>query len=129
LGESQLYYLLSQFDPDFPELFKVAADFDDRVPRNSGNTPRYAKLLTHIAERDGLRPLDLRAIARVVEHASRLTDDAERLTLHMRPIVDLLYEADYWAGKNGNGRIMANDVQRAIDAQIWRADRIRERSH
>jgi len=29
LGERQLYYYLSQADPEFLELFKIAADFDD----------------------------------------------------------------------------------------------------
>jgi predicted ATP-dependent protease len=129
MGDSMLYYLLSQADPDFGELFKVAADFDDRVPRDARNTPLYARLLTRIAERDGLRRLDPAAIARVIEHAARLVADSERLTLHMRPIIDLLYEADYWAGEHGNGGITADDVQTAIDAQVRRADRIRERSH
>lgn len=33
LGNRTLYYLLSQHDPDFNELFKVAADFADEVER------------------------------------------------------------------------------------------------
>jgi lon-related putative ATP-dependent protease len=127
-GDSRLYYLLSQLDPEFEDLFKVAADFDDQVSRNDGNAARYAQLISEIAEREDLRPLDTTAMARVIEHAARLAADSERLTLRMRSISDLLYEAEYWANQNGNGKISAEDVQRAIDAQIHRADRIRERS-
>ena len=57
LGDPTIYYLLSQSDPDFPELFKVAADFDDQVSRDQGNTVRYAQMIADTARREGLRPL------------------------------------------------------------------------
>ena len=128
LGDPMIYYMLSRSDPDFPELFKVAADFDDQVPRNHGNTARYARMIADTARREGLRPLSREATARVIEQAARLAADSERLTLRLRSIDDLLYEADYWAGLDSNAEIAAQDVQRAIDAQVRRADRIRERS-
>lgn len=128
LGDPTIYYLLSQSDPDFAELFKVAADFDDQVPRNHGNTARYARMIDDTARREGLRPLSRDATARVIERAARIAADSERLTLRLRAIDDLLYEADYWAGVDGNGEIAARDVERAIDGQTRRADRIRERS-
>ena len=128
LGDPMVYYLLSQADPEFPELFKVAADFDDRVPRDGGNTARYGQLIAGIARRENLRPVSEQAVARVIERAARLAGDAERLTLRLRSISDLLCEADHWAGRSGNEEIGAEDVQQAIDAQDRRADRIRERS-
>ena len=129
LGDPTLYYLLSWIDPDFAELFKVAADFDDQVPRNRDNTARYGQLVANIAQRQDLRPLNKQALARVIERAARLANDSQRLTLRMRAISDLLYEADYWAEQSGHEEISAEDITKAIDAQIHRADRIRERSH
>ena len=129
LGEPLVYYLLGRADPDFPELFKVAVDFADEVPRDSGNTARYGQVVAEIARRENLRPIDREALARVIERAARLADDSERLTLRLQSISDLLCEADYWADRGGRGRIGAEEVQRAIDAQIHRADRIRQRSH
>ena len=38
MGDRQLYYLLAQGDPDFNELFKVAADFDDDFVRDDETT-------------------------------------------------------------------------------------------
>ncbi len=128
LGDPMVYYLLSRSDPDFPELFKVAADFDDQVPRNHGNTARYARMIADTASREGLRPLSREATARVIEQAARLAADSERLTLRLRAIDDLLYEADYWAGREGREEIAAADVERAVDARNRRADRVRERS-
>jgi len=45
----------------------------------------------------------------------------------MRDINDLLRESDYWAGAAARSVICAEDVQRAIDARVERADRVRDR--
>ncbi len=127
LGERHIYYLLEAYDPEFSELFKVAADFDDRLVRDAENEQRYAQLIATVARQKSLRHLEREAVARVIDHSLRLADDNERLSSHMRSLADLLQEADYWAGENGHAVIARDDVQQAIDAQIHRADRIRQR--
>jgi lon-related putative ATP-dependent protease len=108
-------------------LFKVAADFEERMDRNGENQLLYAQLIGTLARKEELRPFDRGAVARVIEHSARLVGDTEKLSTQMRNITDLLREADYWAGEAGNGAVAAADVQRAIDAQIYRSDRLRER--
>ncbi|MCB0189695.1 MAG: AAA family ATPase, partial [Caldilineaceae bacterium] len=44
IGDRRLYYLLSQYDPDFNELFKVAADFGDELVRNNETEALYARV-------------------------------------------------------------------------------------
>lgn len=127
LGDRPLYYLLCALDPDFGELFKVAADFDDQMDRSRESQLLYARMIATLARKENLRPFDRGAAARIIERSARLVGDAEKLSTHMRDITDLLREADYWAGENGNGTVRAADVQRAIDAQIYRSDRLRER--
>jgi lon-related putative ATP-dependent protease len=119
--------LLSYYDPEFEEFFKVPADFDDQLERNPENDLLYARLIATLGRRENLRPLDRGAVARIIEYSARQAGDAERLSTHMRDIIDLLGEADHWAGTNGNSVVVAADVQRAIDARIFRANRIRER--
>jgi lon-related putative ATP-dependent protease len=126
-GEPMLYYLLYQMDPDFAELFKVEADFEGQMDRSGDNQKLYARLIGTIARREELRPFDATAVARVIERSSRLMGDSEKLSMQMRDIADLLREANYWAGESGKAVVGAADVQKAIDAQIYRADRLRER--
>ena len=38
-GDRLFYYLLQEFDPEFDELFKVAADFEERIERNAETQP------------------------------------------------------------------------------------------
>lgn len=127
IGDRLLYYLLCDLDPDFGELFKVEADFDDRTERTRDNELLYARLMATVARKEGLRPLDRQGVARVIEHLSRVAGDAEKLSSSLRTVADLLGEADHWAGRDGNGRIGAAEVQRAIDARVRRSDRLRER--
>jgi lon-related putative ATP-dependent protease len=127
LGDRMLYYLLAQNDPDFPELFKVAADFDEWMDFTEETTTQYAALIATLARRYDLRPLDRTAVARVIEHSARLSSDSEKLSIMMNHIADLLQEADYWAARENVDIVLAKHVQQAIDAQIFRLDRIRER--
>jgi lon-related putative ATP-dependent protease len=127
VGEPLLYYMLCQLDPDFEELFKVAVDFEDRFERTEENDALYARLVATIAKREELKAFDRTAVARIIDHASRLAADSEKLSLHMRPIADIMVEADHLSGDGG--AVSAADVQRAIDGRIHRADRIRVRSY
>ncbi|MBI4182498.1 MAG: AAA family ATPase [Proteobacteria bacterium] len=127
LGDRMLYYLLQAYDPEFAELFKVAADFDDQMARNAENQMRFAKLLGTLARRESLKPLDRAAVARVIEHSARLAGDSERLSARVRASVDLVREAHFWARNGGKEAIGAADIECAIEAQIRRASRVRER--
>ena len=128
-GDRLFYYLLQQYDPDFSELFKVAADFEDRIERNAETHLLYARLIATICAKEKLLPLDSSAVARVIEHSARLVGDTQRLSAHMRSIADLLQEADFWAREAGLAVTTTHNVQEAIDAQIHRQDRLRTQLH
>jgi lon-related putative ATP-dependent protease len=127
IGERLLYYLLCQYDPEFEDLFKVAVDFEEDMDRDAGATRNYARLIATLARKSELHPFDAAGVARVIEHSARLAGDAEKLSAQVDRIHDLLREADYWAGEGGREVVTERDVQAAIDAQIRRADRLRER--
>ncbi len=126
LGEPALYYLLYESDPDLAELFKVQVDFAEDMPRTPENESLYARFVATLARQEGLLPFTRSGVARVIEHAARLSEDQEKLSVRFRPVVDLLQEADHWARERGVGTVEAADVQRAIDAQTRRADQARE---
>jgi lon-related putative ATP-dependent protease len=127
LGDRFIYYLLCQRDPDFMELFKVAADFDDVFDRTPESQQLYAKLIGSIVDKEKMHHCDKHAVSRLIEHSSRIAGDAEKLSARVRQIADLLREADYCASQAGRSIVTRSDVQCAIDAQVYRSDRIRER--
>jgi lon-related putative ATP-dependent protease len=125
-GDRSLYYMLSGADPDMARHFKVLADFDDAFERTHDNEMMLARMIGGMAKQEGLKPLDRDAVARVIDHASRIADDQQRLTLRVELIRDLLTEVSHWAGVAGRQVATKADVERAIDQQIARVSRIRE---
>ncbi len=126
VGDRMIYYLLAQADPEFSRLFKIAADFDDRVERDGATIERYARLLGRLARQEKLRPLDREGVARMLEHAARQAGDAERLTTDLEDLVDLLREADFWAGETGRAVVGGAEVVKAVNSRTHRLDRVRE---
>jgi lon-related putative ATP-dependent protease len=127
LGDRLLYYLLYEYDPEFAELFKVAADFDERMDRSAESCRLYAQFVASLSRREKLRPSDPSAVARVLEYSARVAEDSQKLSTQMRTISELLCEADHWASDSGSQVISAQHVQRAIDQHDYRSDRLRER--
>jgi lon-related putative ATP-dependent protease len=127
IGERLVYYLLSQYDPDFPALFKINADLESEIERNPANTVAYARLIATLARREQLRPLSAPAVARVIEHAARLASDAQRLSTQTQPLDDLMREADHAAATAQVERIEREHVEAALAAHRHRHERIQER--
>jgi len=125
VGDRMIYYLLSALDPEFHELFKVAADFDEVVVRDAHDMGDYARMIAMLARRHNLMPFGRDAVARVLEHSARLAGDAERLTMHIKTLADLLREADFHANARGRSVVGGEDVGLALDAWERRNDRVR----
>ena len=127
IGERLLFYLLSHYDPEFHDLFKVAVDFEEQMDRTTENNLLYARMIGTMARKDKLLTLSCEAVARVIEQSARIAGDAERLSTHNRTLGDLLREADYWARNAKRNMIEAPDVEKAVEAQVYRTGRLRER--
>jgi len=128
-GDRYLYYLLEQYDPEFGQLFKVAADMAEEAPRSAASTQLFARLIRTLQLRHNLLPFARDGVARVVEQCSRRIEDGEKISLHRGYVADLLCESDYCARRRGVDAVAAEDVKAAIDAGIKRTDQLRERSH
>ncbi|MDX1434270.1 MAG: ATP-binding protein [Gammaproteobacteria bacterium] len=127
VGERYVYFALYENDPEFSELFKVAADFNESIDRTEESEREYARLVATISRREGLKALDRGAIGRLIEHSSRIEEDSEKLSVDLGKLTDLLKEADYWSTSWGRSRITDADVQQAIEQKRYRSNRVQER--
>jgi lon-related putative ATP-dependent protease len=127
-GDRELYYMLSAADPDFWRLFKVQADFDDSITRSTENDHAYARLIASIVKEHALKPFDATGVARLIDEGARLADDREKLSIEIGRIADIAREADYWSGEARRKVTTRQDVARAIEEQIQRSDRLRDRA-
>ncbi|RLA15794.1 MAG: ATP-dependent protease, partial [Gammaproteobacteria bacterium] len=127
VGDPRLYYLLTQYDPEFSVFFKVVADFDDQVERTIENNQTFARLIADIAANETLLPCDPTGVGRLIEYSSRIAADAERMSVDRDAIRDLLVEASLNAKTNDQQIITAESVSQAWASRVYRNDRIRER--
>ncbi len=126
LGSHQLLYLLREMDPDFEELFRVVADFEDTLPRTAENEKLYARFIATMIGQQSLLPLDKSAVARTIELSSRWADDQNKLSLHAATLQETLREASFCAREAGRKKVTLADVRAARDRQQHRASRIRD---
>lgn len=126
-GSREHYYLLQALDPEFDQLFRIAADFEDDVPRTPETVASFAACVGALARLGGLRPCAPSAVARLVEHAARMADDAGRLSTETKAIEELLHEADTHAAREGSATLARSHVDAALADRQHRSERLRER--
>lgn len=126
LGDHRVLYLLREFDPDFDELFRVVADFEDDMERTPQNELLYARFIAGMAQQQGLLPLDKGAVARAIELSARLAEDQNKLSLHAASLQEVLREATFCARATGRKRVCADDIRLARERQQHRAGRVRD---
>jgi len=126
MGSMDVYYLMYQQDEDFPDLFKVRADFDSTMLRDLDNMQEYASFIATRCHEEGLRHFDRTAVAKVIEYGSRLVNQQHKLSTRFGALTDLIREANYWAGVNGRAVVTGTDVQQTLNERTYRSNRVEE---
>jgi len=132
VGNRSLYYALEEDDPEFSELFKIEVDFSESIECSKESLNQYAQLIATLIRKNKLAAFEQEAVKRVIEYGMRQIEDTTQLSTHMHSMVDLLIESAHWAKKENKSKskfqiVQRKDVQTAIDKQIYRADRSRDR--
>jgi lon-related putative ATP-dependent protease len=127
IGEPLFYYLLLRFDLEFKELFKVKADFDTQMDRTQANLKDYAAVICRLCREEGLKHLSSQALAKIIEHSSRLAGDQEKLSTLFADIADIIREANFWAGEDGTSLIEAKHVETTVEQKVYRSNLIQQR--
>jgi len=127
IGDRRLHTLLMLLDPEFAQLFKLQADFEDTLPRSAKNTRALARVIAGYATEKDLKPMTAAAVAALLDHAVRLAGDNKELTLELGALADVMREADFYARQKKH-RLMSNkDIAHAIQQAEHRGARIKER--
>ncbi len=126
IGDQLTYYLLQTYDPEFLELFKVAADFENDMERNDINILHFARLISTVARQENLKPINKQAIERIIEESSRIAGDSGRLSTRIRRLADIVREAHYWSSQQKHEVISVDHVTRAIEGRRQRKSRFHD---
>jgi predicted ATP-dependent protease len=126
LGGAYLYNALYFYDPEFAELFKVKAEMRPVVDASAEAARRYAARVGALQRREDLPTFDGDALQRMVEYGMRLAGDRDRVASMMEPIEDLARESAYFARAEGQSKVTAAAVDRALNERVQRLNFIEE---
>lgn len=114
VGSYYIYYLLREYDPEFPKIFKAVAEFDYEMPRTPENERDMARFIRTVGERDDCLPFSKGALAELIEHASRLAGDQDQLSTHFNALREYVIESSVWARRDGAKTVDRCHVLEAI---------------
>lgn len=119
-GDAMLYQLLSVYDEDFWEIFKIKADFDFEIEKTRDNMLAYAAFLSGCCEECEARHFDPTGVAKVIEYSARMVADQEKLSSRFAQVKEWIEEANYWASRDKAKYISAGHVQKAVEERLFR---------
>lgn len=124
VGSTTIYELLYEYEEDFRKLFKVKVDFDEEMDRNDENILKLAQFISGFCKKENTLHFDKSGVAKVVEYASGLVEDKNKLSTRFNEIVEILCESCMWAEDDGAKLVKAKHVQQAILEKAYRCDRL-----
>ncbi len=114
IGQAAHFYALQEIDPEFGRLFKVQVEFEVELDRNSDYECTMARQLAHEVGQWEDLPVDISAYERLIEYASRMAEDANRLYTNKAILRDVLAEANAFARANGENKLTRDTIEQTI---------------
>ncbi len=114
VGSENVYESVCEQDVDFPNLFKITAEFSPVMPRSAETEREYAVFSHSFAAKENLRPVNTDGIKEIIAYGIQLAERRNRLSTRFSLIGDLVRESDYLAGKEEKAIIDGKMVKKAI---------------
>lgn len=127
IGETDLYYLLYFRDEDFKKIFKIRADFDFEMLKNSKAITQYIRFIKMLCDDEHLKPFDATALAQIIEFGVRLSGQQKKISTRFNIIADVAREANYWASKTNASVVTGSQVEKAIEERVYRVKLVEDK--
>lgn len=120
IGNATIYHSLLAVDEDFRKLFKTKVEFEDDAPRTDDNIVKLARFIHGFCEQEGLIHLDKYAVAKIIEYASRIAENQNKLSTRFNDLSQIIGEACTWAKMSKSKVVKAEHVEKALEERIER---------
>ena len=120
VGDANMYYTLLSLDEDFGKLFKIKVEFEEDAPKTDENIQKLAQFVGNYCKNAEILDLDKHAMAKIVEFASRIADDKDKISTNFNDISKIVAEASTWAKMDKKKVITKEYIQKALDERVER---------
>jgi predicted ATP-dependent protease len=124
IGSCDTYYLLEELDSEFNEMFKILADFDNTIPRTHETTQGFIAVMIKQATDSGAKPLTPAAIAGLIEHSCRLSENQLQFSARINDSLEIIAEANLFCQQAKDSEIAKKHIDLALTAREYRNGRL-----
>lgn len=124
IGSRDTYYLLEELDNEFNEMFRILADFDNHIPRTQDTTQGFINLMIKQAADSGAKPLTQAAIASLIEHSCRLSENQQQFSARINDSLEIIGEASLFCKQAQDSEIDKKHIEKALVAREYRNGRL-----
>jgi lon-related putative ATP-dependent protease len=126
IGEPGVYEQLAAEDAQFPQIFKIHAEFDVTIAADAESLTRYADYLQWLVDSEKLRPFAPHAMAAIAEYGARAAGRRDRLITRYSELGDLAREASHLCESAGARLVTREHVERTLQMRRQRHDLAQE---
>ena len=119
-GEPSIFGALFYGDPDFRNLFKIKAEFEEDAEITPEVLEDYARFCSRIIKSEGHLAYSRAAVGRLLRWAVRQTGRGGRITTQMGTLADLLRESACEATVDDANIVHGRHVEAALQARRYR---------
>ncbi len=127
IGNSSIYHTLLAADEDFRKLFKAKVEFAEDAPRTDENAIKLARFMHGFCEQEEIMHLDKYAVAKIIEYASRLADNQNKLSTRFNDLAQIIGEAGTWAKMSKSKIVKEEHVTKALEESVERVKKYDEK--
>ncbi len=124
IGDPYLYHLLSLYDREFNELFKIKAEFNPVIEVNEEVLSAFPKIIKKIIKEENLKELDASGLSEIFKYAVYKAGNRKKINIVLENIIDLLREANTISEDE---IITGEEIKRALKEKIFRVNLIEEK--
>ena len=124
IGDPFLYYLLSTYDEEFQELFKIKAEFDPILPLDEETKESFPKIIKKMIEEEKLKEISASGLNELLKYSIYEAGNKKKIRFILEDIKTLLREAN---ALSKNEEITDEDIRRAYKEKIFRVNLIEEK--
>ncbi|MGC9141384.1 MAG: Lon protease family protein [Caldimicrobium sp.] len=124
IGDPFIYYLLSTYDEEFQELFKIKAEFDPILPLDEETKESFPKIIKKMIEEEKLKEISASGLNELLKYSIYEAGNKKKIRFILEDIKTLLREAN---ALSKNEEITDEDIRRAYKEKIFRVNLIEEK--
>ena len=127
IGNGYLYQALLAQDEEFRKLFKIKVEFAEDAERTPENMMKLATFVHNYCKKENLADLDPEAMAKVIEYASKIANDRDKISTRFNDVAQIVGEAATWAKLDKTKVVTKEYIDKALFERIERIKKFDEK--